>query len=54
MVGSKPTVGSVPLKKKGWERGMTSRIALLLIMAAFTASILAAAAYPGNRMDAGN
>lgn len=33
---------------------MTSRIALLLMMAAFTASILAAAAYPGNRMDAGN
>jgi len=45
---------SAPLREKGWEREMTSRIALLLIMAAFTASIVAAAAYPGNRMDSAN
>ncbi len=33
---------------------MFSRIALVLILAAFAGSILAAAAYPGNRMDVGN
>lgn len=30
---------------------MSSRVALLLILAAFAGSIFAAAAYPGNRMD---
>jgi hypothetical protein len=33
---------------------MLSRVAIALILAAFGASILAAAAYPGNRMDSGN
>jgi hypothetical protein len=45
---------SAPLREKGWEREMTSRIAIALILAAFGASIVAAAAYPGNRMDSGN
>jgi hypothetical protein len=30
---------------------MSSRVALLLILAAFVGSIFAAVAYPGNRMD---
>jgi hypothetical protein len=33
---------------------MPSRIAIALIVAAFGASLFAATAYPGNRMDAGN